>query len=226
MPEEHTIRLGRRASLLMAGAAASAPLLPIHAQETRRRVEFGGMKLAAAPPGFKVGRTGEGKPARWVVIADLAAPDKHRFLAEVNRDPVEDRYPHAVLDGVTLVNGIVATRFRPVDGRMDQAGGVVFRYRDVRNYYVARANALEKNVRIYRVVAGVRELFGGAPAPVPRGRWQVLSVRFEGDQFQVSLDSKMLITAKDKAISGAGQAGVWSKSDSLTWFDWLEVDSA
>jgi len=99
----------------------------------------------------------------------------------------------------------------------------VVRLRDPRNYYVARANALEDNVRPYRVADGRRTQFAGTDLRVPRDRWQRLDLRIEGDRLSVSLDGRELFSATDRTFAEAGQIGLWSKADSLTHFDGLEV---
>jgi hypothetical protein len=129
------------------------------------------------------------------------------------------------LDGFEARDVALAVRFRPVDGRVDQAAGLVVRYRDARNYYVVRANALENNVRLYRVVDGRRIQFAGTDTRVPRDRWQALALRAVGDRFEVSLDGRMLFAAADRTFAEAGRVGVWTKADSLTHFDALEAEA-
>jgi hypothetical protein len=95
--------------------------------------------------------------------------------------------------------------------------------KDAHNYYIARANALENNVRLYRVVDGHRQQFAGVDVPVPNGRWQTLTLRVDGDRFAVALDGRELFQATDQTFSEAGRVGLWTKADSLTHFDDLVV---
>jgi hypothetical protein len=108
---------------------------------------------------------------------------------------------------------------------VDQAAGLMVRVRDPRNYYIVRANALENNVRLYRVVGGRRTQFAGVDVPVPRDRWQSLGLRIEGDRLSVTLDGRELFTATDRTFRGPGRVGLWTKADSLTHFDNLEVQA-
>ena len=119
----------------------------------------------------------------------------------------------------------VSERFRPVSGTVDQAAGLVVRLRDPRNYYIARANALEGNVRLYRVVDGRRTQFAGVDVRVPRERWQTLGLRIAGGRFEVSLDGRTLFSAADRTFAEAGRAGLWTKADSLTHFDAFEAEA-
>ncbi|HYF21344.1 MAG TPA: hypothetical protein VEA40_26010 [Ramlibacter sp.] len=131
----------------------------------------------------------------------------------------------ALLDGLQLRDVALTVRFRPVDGRIDQAAGLVLRCRDARNYYIARANALEDNVRLYRVVDGRRIQFAGSNVPVGKDRWQALGLRVEGDRFAVTFEGRTLFTATDRTFTGPGRIGLRTKADSLTHFDGLEAET-
>jgi hypothetical protein len=118
-----------------------------------------------------------------------------------------------------LENGFVEVKFKSIAGREDQAGGVVWRFTGPRSYYVARANALENNVSLYYMWLGLRRAIQYVDAPVPVGQWNTLRVEFQGEQIKVLLNGKTYIDVRDGHISGAGQVGVWTKSDSVTAFD-------
>jgi hypothetical protein len=204
------------ASLVLAGHGAAAQSQP-------RRFDFEDAKVGGQPQGFSFALTGGGAPVRWAVLEDPSSPAGPKVLAETSKDRTDDRFPLAILEGVSARDVVVSVRFRPVSGRVDQAAGLVVRLRDPRNYYIARANALENNVRLYRVVDGRRIQFAGADAPVPRDRWQALSLRIEGDRLAVSLEGRELFTAPDRTFPEAGRVGLWTKADSVTHFDALEV---
>jgi len=136
-----------------------------------------------------------------------------------------------VLQAVSLTDGFVQARFKPISGREDQAGGVVWRWRDADNYYVARANALENNVVAYKVVGGRRTAIApvGTPAgtygidtKVAAGAWHTLRVEFQGPEAAVIYDGARLFTVRDETLHDAGKVGVWSKADSVTQFDSLQ----
>ncbi|MBP0447853.1 hypothetical protein J8J14_24255 [Roseomonas sp. SSH11] len=209
--------------MLLAGVGLALAGQRAAAQAQPRRLDFEDAVVGAPPTGFSSALTGGGGPVRWVVVEDPSSPAGPRVLAEISKDRTDNRFPLAILEGTTAMDVAVSVRFRPVSGTVDQAAGLVVRLRDPRNYYIARANALEGNVRLYRVVDGRRIQFAGADTPVPRDRWQTLSLRIEGDRLAVSLDAHELFTATDRTFSEAGQVGVWTKADSLTHFDALEV---
>ncbi|WP_343894251.1 hypothetical protein [Craurococcus roseus] len=201
---------------LGAAAAAQAPPPPS---------TFEDAPTGAPPPGFTFALTGGGGPVRWVVLEDPSAPAGGKVLAETSQDRTDDRFPLAILDGFEARDAAVSVRFKPVSGTVDQAAGLMVRLRDPRNYYIARANALEGNVRLYRVVDGRRTQFAGVDVPVPLGRWQALGLRVEGDRFEVSLDGRELFTATDRTFAEAGRVGLWTKADSLTHFDGFEAEA-
>jgi hypothetical protein len=183
------------------------------------------MATGSPPSGFSFGLAGGGPLPHWVVLEDPSAPAGPRVLAETSRDRTNARFSVAVVEGFEARDVAVTTSFRAVDGRVDQAAGLVVRFRDARNYYVARANALEDNVRLYRVVDGRRIQFAGTDIRVPRDRWQSLGLAVRGDRFEVSFDGRALFGAADRTFPDAGRIGLWTKADSLTHFDALEAEA-
>jgi hypothetical protein len=212
--------LGRMAALasVLMGAALSASAAQAVATEPSR-IDFETGTIEAAPPGFTADLTGKGKPVRWLVLEDPTAPAGPKVLAETSGDSTSNRFPLAVLDGFEAKDVEVSVQFKPVAGKVDQAAGLMVRLHDADNYYIARANALEDNVRLYRVVDGRRQQFAGVDVPVPNGRWQTLTLRVEGERFAVALDGSELFQATDRTFSEAGRVGLWTKADSLTHFN-------
>lgn len=168
----------------------------------------------AQPAGWVCGVTGKGAP-RWTVDAEPSAPSAPNVL----RQSGAGTFPWCVKQGVTLADGFVEVKFKPERGREDQAGGVVWRWQDGDNYYVARANALENNVSLYYTANGRRNTLKYVDAPVPANVWHTLRVEFAGTRIRVVLDGKAYIEQDDSRIRGAGAAGVWTKADSVTAFD-------
>jgi len=128
-------------------------------------------------------------------------------------------FPWCVRTDTKLSDGWVEVKFKPISGKEDQAGGVVWRWQDGDNYYVARANALENNVSLYYTARGIRKTLKYVDAPVARGQWHTLHVDFAGSKIGVSLDGKRYIEFDDSHITGSGAVGVWTKADSVTAFD-------
>ncbi|SRR5258708_6258767 len=171
-------------------------------------------KPGAVPAGWACGVTGRGNP-RWAVEADGSAPSAPNVL----RQSGSGTFPWCVKQSASLTDGFVEVKFKSEKGREDQAGGVVWRWKNGDNYYVARANALENNVSLYYTTAGRRNTIKYVDAPVPPNVWHTLRVEFAGKRIKVLLDRKPYIEQEDDHIAGAGAVGVWTKADSVTAFD-------
>ena len=166
------------------------------------------------PAAWVQGVTGKGAP-RWAVRQDASAPSAPNVLQQSG----SGTFPWCVLPRAKLENGFVEVRFKAIAGSQDQAGGVVWRWKDGDNYYVARANALENNVSLYYTQKGRRITIKYVDAPVAAQRWHTLRVEFAGTRIKVILDGTPRIELDDRHIEGAGAVGVWTKADSVTLFD-------
>jgi len=171
-------------------------------------------KPGAVPAGWTCGVTGKGTP-KWAVDEDGSAPSAPNVL----RQTASGTFPWCVKKSASLTDGFVEVKFKSEKGREDQAGGVVWRWKNGDNYYVARGNALENNVSLYYTAGGKRNTIKYADAPVPPNVWHTLRVEFAGTRIKVLLDGKPYIEQDDAHISGAGALGVWTKADSVTAFD-------
>lgn len=180
-------------------------------------------KLSAnLEPDFTLWRTGQGQTGQWTVVADSTAANG-RAIAQVSKDRTDYRFPLAVYKSYSGKDVEVSVRFKPVAGTVDQAGGIAVRLSTPDDYYVARANALEDNVRLYRVVKGKREQLASANTKVSANQWHTLALKAEGDRFTVSFDGKVLISAQDRTFPDAGKVALWTKADSVTYFDTISI---
>lgn len=177
-------------------------------------VNFDADPVGAAPSGWTCGVTGRGSP-RWTVVAEPGAPSGSNVL----RQSGSGTFPWCVRTGTSLSDGFVEVKFKPISGREDQAGGLVWRWKDGDHYYVARANALENNISLYYTEGGRRKTIRYVDAPVAGGVWHTLRVEFVAARMAVSLDGKRYIDVEDHHIAGSGAVGVWTKADSVTAFD-------
>lgn len=177
-------------------------------------INFDAYGPGAVPPAWVCGVTGSGA-SRWTVEPDADAPSKPNV---VKQSGVGD-FPWCALKSASLADGHVEVKFKALSGRRDQAGGVMWRWKDSDNYYVARANALENNVSLYYTANGRRNTIKYIDAPVAKNTWHTLRVDFAGASIKVSLNGKTYIDVQDKRISGAGAVGMWTKADSVTAFD-------
>jgi hypothetical protein len=175
------------------------------------------------PANFHSAKTGGGAQEKWEVTADPAAPSKPNVVAQTSTDQTDYRFPLLISDEGSFQDLDVTVRFKAVSGNIDRAGGLVFRLKDPNNYYIVRANALENNYRLYHVVNGRRSQFAGAKLKVTSGEWHELRVEAVGNKFTCYYDGNKKIEATDDTFKGAGKIGLWTKADSVTYFDDLKV---
>lgn len=185
------------------------------------KYDFDAAKPGAPPPGWECGVTGKGAP-RWTVEADPTAPSAPQVLQQSG----SGTFPWCVRTDASLADGRVEVKFKPLSGQQDQAGGVVWRWKDGDNYYVARANALENNVSLYYTQRGRRITLKYVDAPAPAKTWHALAVEFNGARIKVALNGKTCIELDDSHIEGAGAVGLWTKADSVTAFDDFSFSAA
>jgi len=177
-------------------------------------INFDGVKTGRPPSGWTATQTGSGS-AKWSVEKDESAPSKSNVLKQSGAAT----FPVCIKNDTNLKDGFVEVKFKPVAGKEDQAGGVIWRVQDANNYYIARANALEDNVTIYHTINGKRVAFKNINTKVTSSVWHTLRVDFAGNKFTVTFDGNKVIEATDESFANAGKVGVWTKADSVTLFD-------
>jgi len=177
-------------------------------------VNFDAGTVGQAPAGWTATRTGSGD-AKWTIEKDDTAPSKPNVLKQSG----VGTYPLCFKDDTSLKDGFVEVKFKPISGKEDQAGGVVWRLKDANNYYIARANALEDNVTIYHTINGRRTEKKRTNMKVAANVWHTIRADFAANHFTVTCDGKKAIEWDDDTFKDAGKVGVWTKADSVTLFD-------
>ncbi len=207
--------------------------LPLGAAE--RLFDFGEVSQGQTPPGFRSTVTGKGKPGQWQIVLDEVPPllpplspdarsvTKRAVLAQLAKDPTDDHYPLLVYDGETYRDFTLSTRFKLVDGVMEQMAGLAFRIQDEKNYYYVRASALGNSFYFFKFVNG--ELIGpiGSKVSIEKGVWHELSVECKGSQVTCSLDGKAIIPQMKQDTFAKGKIGLWTKSDSVSYFTDIKI---
>jgi len=179
--------------------------------------------VGAMPAKFHSARTGQGAESRWEVMVDPTAPSKPNVVAQTSTDKTDYRFPLLIADEGSFKDLELSVRFKAVSGNVDRAGGLVFRLKDANNYYIVRANALEDNYRLYHVINGSRRQFAGANLKVTSGEWHEIKVESVGNKIICYYDGAKRIEATDETFKDAGKIGLWTKADSVTYFDDLKA---
>jgi hypothetical protein len=209
------------AMIALAGLLATSL---VAADEKERTIVFSKDDAGKLPTGWKAAKTGKGEGSVWKVVADKTAPSgKGYVLAQTAAGP-GSLFNLCVATDNDYKDVDVSVSFKAVEGKQDQGGGIVWRYQDANNYYIARMNPLEDNYRVYRVVAGKRiQMETKEDLKVPAGEWHSLRITMTGNQIACYLDGKKHLEAKDDTYAKAGKIGLWSKADAQTYFDNLKV---
>ena len=189
---------------------------------------FDSAQPGTLPPGWTQAMTHNGGAPKWEVLTDGSAPSKPNLLAQTSNDPTDGRFPLAILDKANVKDGELSVKFKTISGKVDQGAGIVWRYRDPNNYYIVRANALENNVVLYKVQNGRRSSLAPKGTPpgtygvkhkVPSQEWSTLRVIFSGPLFSVYFNGEKLFDVEDSTFPEPGKVGLWTKADSVIYFD-------
>ncbi len=180
-------------------------------------------QLGKTPTYLQIGKTGSGTRSEWSIVEDRNPPSPSNVLAQMADEGLDFHFPYALMSEGNYKDLAVSVSFKAVSGKLDRAAGIIFRFVDSNNYYVLRANALENNVILFKYVNGQRIAVATAAEPMSSGLWYNLRVVSIGDSIRGYLDDKPLIDAKD-ATYAQGLVGLWTKADSVTYFDDLKIE--
>ena len=180
-------------------------------------VNFDNTKTGGLPKGWQAGITGPGTP-KWSVETDASAPSQPNALKQAGVVPSHS-YPWCVKKHVPLANGSIQVSFKTISGKEDQAAGLIWRWQNGDNYYIARANALENNIILFRTVNGTRHQLHEVPMKVTSNQWHTLRVDFQSNHFAVAFDGQKALEWDDDTFKQAGLVGLWTKADSVVLFD-------
>jgi hypothetical protein len=207
-------------SLMLAGSATAAELV----------FDFSDVPAKQIPPGFTNLVAGKGRPGDWRVIMDEFPSALPSFtnqspamtslpvLGQFSFDVTDERFPILLYDRATFSDFTLTTRFKLVEGVVEQMAGIVFRAQDAKNFYVIRASGLGNNVRFYKMVAGMRSAPIGSEVSVPRGVWHELKIECQGNSIRAELNGREVIPPLTDTSFAAGRIGFWTKSDSISYF--------
>jgi hypothetical protein len=177
----------------------------------------------ALPKDFVVGTLFDGRPAgEWKVLKTDRAKSSPQVLAQLMGKGFEHDYKVVLIKSITASNLELRVSFLPIEGNGDMGGGVIWRASGDRDYYLARANPLEQNIRIYRVVKGIRHLLQNFDQTIHMNQWHTLHVVTRGCQIQVLYDERPVFDLCDQTFT-TGRIGLWTKSDAVTYFDDLRL---
>jgi hypothetical protein len=173
-------------------------------------------EIGAAPAEFDLSQ------GRWTIVGDTTAA-AGLAIEHSGVQTAEDGFPLAIYKTASIKNAEISLRLKADGGKSDQGGGVAVRLRSPQDYYLVQLDALRDEVLFSRVSDGASEEIVGVDADIASHSWHTLTVRAKDDEFVVSLDGIWVFTGFDKALSGSGRIALWTKGDSVTRFDQIEI---
>lgn len=215
-----------RTRLLLLAAALCAGCSGVPHREASpgpQRINFNPADAGQVPRDFTTALTGGGGPVLWAIRDSFQAPDGRPVLVQESADETGYRFPLCVYQKVFARNVAVEVKYKAISGKVDQAGGIVLRYTPD-NYYIARANALEDNVILFKTVNGRRSKLVEAPVKVTPAAWHTLRFEAKGPHLTVAFDGKVVIEKDDTTFTNAGKIGLWTKADSVSAFTDLTIE--
>ncbi len=186
-------------------------------------IDFEKYGKGSFPADFISTFTGSGRPGIWKVVEDETAPSPTKVLAQLSMRNFGYHFNLAVVKGYEFSDLRLTVYFKAVRGREDRGGGPVWRYRDADNYYIARANPLEDNFRVYKVVNGIRKMLASVRLKITSGQWHRIDIENIGDEIKCYYDGKLYLHVRDSTFR-SGKVGLWTKADAVTYFDNLTVE--
>ncbi len=180
---------------------------------------FNNYEVSEAPSGWSNYITGKGKLGKWEILN----ADGNKVLAQTSKENFGYHFDIIVNDKLSYTNLEITVKFKGVEGEEDQGGGPVWRYQDADNYYIARANPLENNYRVYKVIDGNRKQLKSVDLEINTGQWYTLKIMMKGDEIDCYFDGELKLETKDHSFPNAGKIGLWTKADAVTYFDDFKV---
>ena len=217
------LKTGYLRALLLIALAAVMPADGYSLERTTHKWSFDDDPRETLPSEFQVGTLFDGRPAgEWKVLNTDQAKSPPGVLGQLMGKGAEHAYKTVLINGTRASDIELQVSFLPIEGKADMGGGLIWRAADDRNYYLSRANPLEQNIRVYRVVKGVRHLLQNFDRTIELRHWHTLRVVHRGCQIEVFYDETRVFNLCDKAFA-QGTVGLWTKSDAITYFDDLRL---
>ena len=213
--------LGVALAGMLVGTVTSGATLAAETGDPSQVWTFDADPSGTVPQDFTIGTLFDGRPAgEWKVLQTDRAKSPPQVLGQLMGKGAE--YKTVLINGTSATDIDLRVSFLALAGKADMGGGLIWRATDDRNYYLTRANPLEQNIRIYRVIKGVRHLLQNFNQTIHLNQWHTLHVIHQGTQTQVFYDDKPVFSLEDQTFR-AGRIGLWTKSDAVTYFDDLKL---
>ena len=196
------------------GNETSKPLPPEFISTEDTIINFENDVEGKIPNGFTQTATGKPQTLNWKIVND----NGNKVVAQLAKNE-GDYYNLLVLDKPIYKNFTMTIKIKAIAGDQDQGGGLVWRYIDNNNYYIARCNPSENNFCFYRVMNGNREQLQSVQSNIKTGEWFTMTIEINGNKISCSLNGNKMIEATDETYTKAGRVGLWTKADAQSYFN-------
>ena len=180
---------------------------------------FSNYELGKEPFDWSSHLTNKIEFGKWKIIDDGG----NKVLAQTSKKMQDYHFNIIINKKLNFKNLTISVRFKGVEGSEDRGGGPVWRYQDANNYYIVRANPLENNFCLYKVLNGSRRLLKSAKININSKKWYSIKVTMKGKEIKCYFNKKLKIDISDNTFLKAGKVGLWTKSDAVTFFDDLQI---
>jgi hypothetical protein len=184
-------------------------------------ISFENYEPGKTPTGYTPSYTGKPQKLDWKIVND----NGNKVAAQLAKNE-GDYYNLLVLNNQMHDDFKMSVRIKAITGDEDQGGGLVWRLIDNNNYYIARLNPLENNVRLYKVVNGNRSQLKSNDIQIKTGEWFTMTVEMYGNKIVCSINGEPKISTADDTFKNSGNVGFWSKADAQSYFDDLTIQPA
>lgn len=183
-------------------------------------------RVAAQDRSFDFDNEEVGKlPAAWTAATStwmIALDGTNKAMKQAGKNE-GDKFNICIQNELRYQNLEMEVRIKALEGVEDQGGGLVWRYVDSKNYYITRANPLENNFRVYKVVNGNRKQMETANVSFKKGEWYTVKVVMSGNTINCYYNGQKLLSHTDATFPNAGLVGFWSKADAVSLFDNVRI---
>lgn len=181
-------------------------------------INFENGSEGTVPVGYIQMGSGNTQTLNWKIASDQG----NKVMMQAAKNSGDD-YNMLVLDKCMYQNFSMTVKIKAISGEEDQGGGLMWRYVDNNNYYLARYNPLEKNFRFYKVVNGIRKQLTSSDGNIKQGEWFSMKIELTGNKISCFLNDIKLIDTSDDTYSKPGNIGFWTKADAVSYFDDLKI---
>ena len=174
------------------------------------------------PDGFLSMQT-SGEKGSWIVKSDDSAASRPNLLAQLSNNYTESSYPILIVPERGYSSFKASVKFKIISGEKEQSAGLMLRFQDRNHYFVLAVDAVNDRFSLCRAEPDRLICTQDVTVNVTTGQWHTITAHVAAQGIAGYLDDKLLIQRYDKHYT-TGTIGLWTKGDSVVYFDDLTID--